>query len=61
MFDIFLNCRRHREGERPVLFGTPQPVSSDFGCLTLDTVYTRNKMVFEQRDIDANLLITTKI
>lgn len=64
------------EEERAVLYSRPQPVSSDFGCLTLSykgngvhlqlyitqgTVYTRNKMVFERRDVHSKLFATTSI
>lgn len=67
--DTFLN-------DTAVLYSTPQSVSSDFGCLTVSylghgvhlqlyitqgTVYRRNKMVYERRDIDSNLFATTSI
>ncbi|XP_052685066.1 uncharacterized protein LOC128164975 [Crassostrea angulata] len=59
-----------------VLYGTPQPASSDFGCLTISylghgvhlqlyitkgTVYTRDEMVFERRDIDSKLFARKSI
>eukprot|EP00105_Crassostrea_gigas_P034028 XP_019918176.1 PREDICTED: uncharacterized protein LOC105317207 [Crassostrea gigas] len=64
------------EEDMAILYSTPQPVSSDFGCLTLSykgkgvhlqlfitqgTIYTRNKMVFERRDVDSKLFASTSI
>lgn len=64
------------EEDMAILYSTPQPVSSDFGCLTLSykgkgvhlqlfitqgTIYTRNKMVFERRDVDSKLFASTNI
>lgn len=59
-----------------VLYSTPQPASSEFGCLTVSylgqgvhlqfyitqgTLYTPDKMVFERRDIDSKLFASTSI
>lgn len=64
------------EEDMAILYSKPQPVSSDFGCLTLSykgkgvhlqlfitqgTIYTRNKMVFERRDVDSKLFASTSI
>lgn len=64
------------EEDMAILYSTPQPVSSDFGCLTLSykgkgvhlqlfitpgTIYTRNKMVFERRDVDSKLFASTSV
>lgn len=64
------------EEDMAILYSTPQPVSSDFGCLTLSykgkgvhlqlfitqgTIYTRNKMVFERRDVDSKLFALTSV
>lgn len=59
-----------------ILYSTPQPASSEFGCLTVSylgqgvhlqiyitqgTLYTPDKMVFERRDIDSKLFASTSI
>lgn len=59
-----------------ILYSTPQPASSEFGCLTVSylgqgvhlqiyitqgTLYTPDKMVFERRDIDPKLFASTSI
>lgn len=75
--DIVISARLDTfQTKKAVLYGTPQPASSDFGCLTISylghgvhlqlyitkgTVYTRDEMVFERLDIDSKLFATKSI
>nr|XP_034321274.1 uncharacterized protein LOC105335195 isoform X1 [Crassostrea gigas] len=64
------------EGEKAVLYSAPQPASSDTSCLSMSylgqnvrlqlyitqgTQYTRNKTVFERRDVDSKLFTKKSI
>ena len=64
------------EERRAILYSAPQLVSTDIGCLTMSylgkdvhlqlyitkgTVYTRDEMVFERRDIDSKLFARKSI
>lgn len=75
--DIVISARLDTfQTKKAVLYGTPQPASSDFGCLTISylghgvhlqlyitkgTIYTRDEMVFERLDIDSKLFATKSI